>query len=183
MDERAYIGKGHSTYTHTHPIAHALPFWGTCVLGWCWDSAMRGTFIKSGCKVAVKRRPGKMVWFQPFTTGRCGIEQMPPCFGKTSSFSIFLCQEHVISKYENLKTWSWYFSILNMCQTDDKNYQSTKYSQQIQSCMGTNNQTLRIPSVANLTVAGVRCNRSGRNPAITKQRPPPPAGRFPGCSL
>ena len=55
---------------------------GVGVCARCGDSAMRGTFIKSGCKVAVKRRPGKMVWFLPFTTGRCEIEQMPPCFGK-----------------------------------------------------------------------------------------------------
>ena len=44
-----------------------------------------------------------------------------------------------------------------------------------------NNQTPRKSPVANLTVASVSCNRSGRNPPITRQ--PPPAARFPGCSL
>ena len=70
-DERAYIGeKANKLLWLNVQLSQFLVHWCVCAGG----LLMQGTFIKSGCKDAVKRKPCKMVWFLPPTAGRCEMK-------------------------------------------------------------------------------------------------------------
>ena len=167
---------------------------------WRWSLLMQGTFIKSGCKDAVKRKPCKMVWFLPPTAGRCEMKHNSKihCFPFARKLKYNWKQLKIFTKEnvkdfwtKNTKTFSetvissphWLITVYQLfMELLSVNRLLTGNSIMHDQWSSTaNNQTPRKSPVANLTVASVSCNRSGRNPPITRQ--PPPAARFPGCSL